>query len=68
MDALIQDLLAYSRLVRAEISLDTVSLETVVDEAVGALEMELKERGGEIVGRAAARAACRPTGPCSARS
>ena len=49
MDALIQDLLAYSRLVRAEVSLDPVSLETVVDEACGALEMEVKERGGEIV-------------------
>jgi PAS domain S-box-containing protein len=48
MDTLIQDLLAYSRLVRAEVSLDTVSLETVVDEACGALEIELKERGGEI--------------------
>jgi signal transduction histidine kinase len=48
MDALIQDLLAYSRLVRADIRLDAVSLETVVDEACGALELELKERGGEI--------------------
>lgn len=48
MDALIQDLLAYSRLVRAEVDLDTVSLETVVDEACGALEIELKDRGGEI--------------------
>jgi PAS domain S-box-containing protein len=56
MDALIQDLLAYSRLVRAEIRLDAVSLETVVDEACGALELELKERGGEItVGRPLAR-------------
>jgi PAS domain S-box-containing protein len=48
MDALIQDLLAYSRLVRAEVSLDPVSLETVVDEACGALEIEVKELGGEI--------------------
>jgi len=48
MDSLIQDLLAYSRLVRAEVSLDTVNLETVVDEACGALEIELKDRGGEI--------------------
>ncbi len=48
MDALIQDLLAYSRLVRAEVSLDAVSLETVVDEVCGTLEMELKDRGGEI--------------------
>ncbi len=48
MDALIQDLLSYSRLGRGEISLDPVSLETVVDEACGILEMEVKERGGEI--------------------
>ena len=48
MDALIQDLLAYSRLVRTEIALDPVSLETVVDEACGPLEREVKERGGEI--------------------
>jgi len=48
MDVLIQDLLAYSRLGRGEISLDPVSLETVVDEACGTLEMEVKERGGEI--------------------
>ena len=49
MDALIQDLLAYSRLVRAEVSLDPVSLETVVDEACGALEMEIKDREGEVL-------------------
>ena len=49
MDVLIQDLLAYSRLVRAEVTLDPVSHETVVDEARGALELEVKERGGEIV-------------------
>ncbi len=49
MDTLIQDLLAYSRLVRAEVSLDPVSLETVVDEVVRPLEMEVKERGGEII-------------------
>ena len=48
MDTLIQDLLAYSRLVRTEIALDPVSLETVVDEACGPLEREVKERGGDI--------------------
>jgi PAS domain S-box-containing protein len=48
MDVLIQDLLTYSRLGRAEISLDPVSLETVVDEARETLEIEVKERGGEI--------------------
>ena len=49
MDALIQDLLAYSRLVRTEVSLDPVSLETVVDEACGSLQMEIKEREGEVL-------------------
>lgn len=49
MDTLIQDLLAYSRLVRAEVSLDPVGLEAVVDEACGPLEMEVKERGGELI-------------------
>ncbi|MGH7396491.1 MAG: sensor histidine kinase, partial [Candidatus Rokuibacteriota bacterium] len=49
MDALIQDLLGYSRLVRAAVSLDPVSLETAVDEACGPLEVEVKERGGEII-------------------
>jgi PAS domain S-box-containing protein len=48
MDTLIQDLLAYSRLVRTEIALDPVSLEAVVDETCGPLEREVKERGGEI--------------------
>jgi PAS domain S-box-containing protein len=48
MDTLIQDLLAYSRLVRTEIALDPVSLEAVVDEACAPLEQEVKERGGEI--------------------
>jgi len=67
MDVLIQDLLAYSRLVRAEVSLDPVSLETVVDEARGALELEVKERGGEIVVDRPLDA-CWPTGRCSARS
>jgi light-regulated signal transduction histidine kinase (bacteriophytochrome) len=32
MDALIQDLLAYSRLSRTEVRLDPVNVETVVDE------------------------------------
>jgi signal transduction histidine kinase len=48
MDALIQDLLAYSRLGRADIALHPVSLEAVVDEACGPLEMALKARGGAI--------------------
>jgi signal transduction histidine kinase len=49
MDALIQDLLAYSRLGRADIALHPVSLEGVVDEACGPLETALKARGGAIV-------------------
>lgn len=49
MDTLIQDLLAYSRIVRAEVNLEPVSLETVVDEAYGPLEMAVKERGGEVI-------------------
>jgi PAS domain S-box-containing protein len=49
MDALIQDLLTYSRLARAEITFDPVSLEMIVDEACGPLEREIKDRGGEIV-------------------
>jgi PAS domain S-box-containing protein len=49
MDTLIQDLLAYSRIVRGEVSLEPVSLETVVDEACAPLETEFKERGGECI-------------------
>jgi PAS domain S-box-containing protein len=49
MDTLVQDLLAYSRLVRGEITLAPVALESAVDEALGPLEREIKERGGEIL-------------------
>lgn len=49
MDTLVQDLLAYSRLVRAEITLVPVALESAVDEAIAPLELHVKERGGEIV-------------------
>jgi len=48
MDALIQDLLAYSRLSRTEVRLDAVNVESVVDDACGQLATELKERGAEI--------------------
>ncbi|MDO8480001.1 MAG: cache domain-containing protein [Candidatus Rokubacteria bacterium] len=48
MDALIQDLLAYSRLSRTEVRLDPVNVETVVDEVCGQLATELKDRGAEI--------------------
>lgn len=49
MDTLVQDLLAYSRLVRAEVTPVPVALESAVDEAIAPLEREIKERGGEIV-------------------
>jgi len=48
MDLLIQDLLAYSRLSRTEVQLETVSVETVVDEVCAQLATELKSRGAEI--------------------
>jgi signal transduction histidine kinase len=48
MDALIQDLLAYSRLSRTEVRLDAVDVERVVDEACGQMETELKDRGATI--------------------
>lgn len=48
MDALIQDLLAYSRLSRTEVRLDAVNVESVVDDVCGQLATELKDRGAEI--------------------
>jgi signal transduction histidine kinase len=48
MDALIQDLLAYSRLSRTEVRLDPVNVETAVDEVCGQLATELKDRGATI--------------------
>jgi len=48
MDALIQDLLAYSRLSRTEVRLDPVNVEMVVDEVCGQLATELKDRGATI--------------------
>lgn len=48
MDLLIQDLLAYSRLSRTELPLETVSVETVVDEVCAQMATELKSRGAEI--------------------
>ncbi len=48
MDALIQDLLAYSRLSRTEVRLDAVKVELVVDDVCGQLATELKDRGAEI--------------------
>jgi signal transduction histidine kinase len=48
MDLLIQDLLAYSRLSRTEVRLDTVNVETVVDDVCAQLATEFKDRGAEI--------------------
>jgi len=48
MDALIQDLLAYSRLSRTEVRLDPVNVEALLDEVCAQLATELKDRGAEI--------------------
>jgi signal transduction histidine kinase len=48
MDLLIQDLLAYSRLSRAEVEIDPVNVETVVDEVCAQLAADLEERGAEV--------------------
>jgi len=48
MDALIQDLLAYSRLSRAELRLEVVEVEAVVDDVCGQLAAEFKARETEI--------------------
>ncbi len=48
MDTLINDLLAYSRLSRAEIRLQPVSLAVVVAEALAQLDAELQERQAQV--------------------
>lgn len=48
MDLLIQDLLAYSRLTRAEIRLKPVALSAVVAESLAGLESEAREQHAEI--------------------
>jgi signal transduction histidine kinase len=48
MDALIRDLLAYSRLSRTEMPLGPLSLTEVVHEALRAMEAELKERKARV--------------------
>jgi PAS domain S-box-containing protein len=48
MDALIQDLLVYSRLNRTELPLKPLSLEVAVNEALAQLETELREKKAEI--------------------
>ncbi len=49
MDNLIQDLLAYSHLSRAEIKLKPVNLKRVVEEVLSQLEAEIRERGAQVV-------------------
>jgi PAS domain S-box-containing protein len=49
MDALIQDLLAYSRLSRAEITREAVDLKTVLQEASKQVEFLLNESKGRLV-------------------
>ncbi|HEY6547507.1 MAG TPA: ATP-binding protein [Vicinamibacteria bacterium] len=48
MDALIRDLLAYSRLSRAEMPLVATSLHEVVNEAVSAMKGEIAERRARV--------------------
>jgi len=48
MDALIQDLLAYSRLGRAEIRLQPLSLDQVVDEVLTQLEARIREQEAQV--------------------
>lgn len=48
MDQLIQDILDYSRLSRADIELAPVSLEAALREARAEVELPLRQRGGEM--------------------
>jgi signal transduction histidine kinase len=48
MDLLVQDLLAYSRLTRAEIELETIPLQGLVQEVLEHMEIELAERGAQV--------------------
>jgi PAS domain S-box-containing protein len=49
MDALIQDLLAYSQLTRAEMQLKPVSLAAAIKEALAQLNGEIKQSGAQIM-------------------
>ena len=49
MERLIQDLLAYSRLSRAEIQMQTIDLERIVTSAIAQLEPELAETQAQII-------------------
>ncbi len=48
MEALVLDLLAYTRLERAEVNLEPVDLEGAVSEALAELKMEIDARGGVV--------------------
>jgi PAS domain S-box-containing protein len=48
MDTLISDLLAYSRISRQEIPLDSLDLEVVVDRVLGDMDLELSGRKAEV--------------------
>ena len=48
MDTLIQDLLAYSRLSRADLQLQAVDLEDVVHKALSLLEAEIQEKDAQV--------------------
>lgn len=51
MDALIDNLLQYSRLSRANIQLQPISLKVIIDEAMQLLEAKIEETGTEIIVR-----------------
>lgn len=48
MDALIEDLLAYSRVTRRELDLERVALETALDEALESLASDIARRSARI--------------------
>ncbi|MSS72009.1 MAG: PAS domain-containing sensor histidine kinase [Candidatus Latescibacteria bacterium] len=48
MDTLIQDLLSYSRLSRADLQLETVALASVTEEARAQLEADLRNRKAQV--------------------
>ena len=48
MDALLQDLLAFSRIARQRIEQTSVNLETIVESVVSRLEKEIQEKNGRV--------------------
>ncbi|MBW4488763.1 MAG: CHASE3 domain-containing protein [Trichocoleus desertorum ATA4-8-CV12] len=49
MDVLIEDLLAYSRLSRAELELKPIDLDSLVSEVIAQLELEIRQRQAQII-------------------